>query len=76
MMRNNEIETGNNDVKIYNNGLIEQECRFSPGCCFSEPVQYRCLLDHSVLRQHQAVGLWHSLFYFRVFLQSAALQQA
>ena len=59
-MRNNEIETGKNRVKIGNNGLIEPECCFGPDCCFREPVQYRCLYDHSVL--------WHSLFCCRVFI--------
>ena len=34
----NEIETGNNDVKIGNNGLIEPECCFGSDCCFREPV--------------------------------------
>ena len=67
-MRNNEIETGNNYVKIGNNGLIEPGCCFGPGCCFREPVQYRCLHDHSVLG--------HTLFCCSEFIAKAALQQA
>ena len=45
-MRDNEIETGNNDVKIGNNGLIELECCFGRDCCFRELVQYRFLHDN------------------------------
>ena len=59
-MRYNEIETGNNDVKIGNNGLIPLECCFGRDCCFRELVQYRFLHDHKIL--------WHSLFCCRVFI--------
>ena len=49
----------NNETKAGKNALMEPECCFYQDCCFSEQVQFCCLL--------------HSLFGFRVFIAISRL---